>query len=71
VSLETTQAASLDITSAGLSLRTDGEPQRLRLSGKLPPQPSVVVDGQPQPVTLTGTDLLIPVSAGTHVIQIK
>jgi hypothetical protein len=37
----------------------------------LPLQPSVVVDGQPQTIVLTGGDLLIPVSTGTHAIRVR
>ena len=70
VTLETAQAASLEITTAGLLLKTDGEKQSISLSGKLPAHPAVTMDGKRKAADMRRGTLTIAVNAGAHSITI-
>jgi hypothetical protein len=71
ITLEATQAASLQIGKDGLQLRTDGEKQTLRLSGMISARPVVTIDGKAARAEMRQGALSIAVSAGAHTIEVK
>ncbi len=71
VTLETTQAASLQIANDGLQLQTDGEAQTITLSGQLPANPGILLDGKRARFTLRQGVLRITVPAGAHTITMQ